>query len=234
MPRYTAVLAASLRWIRLEHYGAVVSAEHGIYLLTFFLIAAGARRLWSENAGKIAFALAALCPFTANYTATPLPETLAIFGAAFALFFALRAAQKMQRVPLWDVTHSFAVGDWILSGLGIALSIYLRPDGGVLLASIGLFLVYPAMTRREAEFLWAGVLLGVVALLPLLAWTLRNWHTLRSFEPLAPFYAQLPGEYVPKGLNRWTKTWVVDFISVMNVEWKVSAEGNGDPVDFNK
>lgn len=232
MPGYPAFLAAIFRLFGMEHYGAVVRAQLGIDLLTCSLIAAGARRLWSEGAGKIAFALAALCPFTANYTATPLPETLATFAAAFALFFALRAAQKMRRVPSWDVAHSFAIGDWILSGLGIALSIYLRPDGGVLLVSIGLYLLWLAISRRESEFFWTGLLLGVVSLLPLLPWTVRNWRTLRQMEPLAPFYAQLPGEYVPRGFNRWTKTWVVDFISVMNVEWNVSTEGNGEAVDI--
>jgi 4-amino-4-deoxy-L-arabinose transferase-like glycosyltransferase len=230
MPGYPAFLAAIFRLFGVEHYGAVVRAQLGIDLATCFLIAAGARRLWSEGAGKIAFALAALCPFTANYTATPLPETLAIFGAVFALFFALRAVQKMLRVPSWDVAHSFAIGDWILSGLGIALSIYLRPDGGILLVSIGLYLLWLATMQREAEFVWVGVLLGIVSLLPLLPWTLRNWRTLHQIEPLAPFYAQLPGEYVPKGFNRWTKTWIVDFISVMNVYWNVSAEGNGEAV----
>ena len=233
MPGYPAFLAAIFRLFGLEHYGAVVRVQLGIDLLTSFLIAAGARRLWSESAGKIAFALAALCPFTANYTATPLPETLAIFGAAFAMFFALRAVQKMRAAPSWDVAHSFAIGDWLLSGLGIALSIYLRPDGGIPLVSIGLYLFWLAMKQREMEFLWVAVLLGVVSLLPLLPWTLRNWRTLHVVEPLAPFYAQLPGEYVPKGFNRWTKTWIVDFISVMNVYWNVSAEGNGEAVDVS-
>ncbi|PYY16660.1 MAG: hypothetical protein DMG60_14360 [Acidobacteria bacterium] len=233
MPGYPAFLAAIFRLFGVEHYGAVVRAQLGIDLVTCFLIAAGGRRLWSESAGKIAFALAALCPFTANYTATPLPETLAIFAATFALFFALRAAQKMRRVPSWDVAHSFAIGDWTLSGLGIVLSIYLRPDGGVLLVSIGLYVLWLAITQREMEFVWIGVLLGVVSLLPLAPWTMRNWRTLRQIEALAPFYAQLPGEYVPRGFNRWSKTWMVDFISVMNVYWNVSAEGNGEAVNIS-
>lgn len=233
MPGYPAVLAAIFRLFGVEHYGAVVRLQVGIDLLTCFLIAAGSRRLWSESAGKIAFALAALCPFAANYAATPLPETLAIFAAAFALFFALRAGQKMLAAPSWDVAHSFAIGDWILSGLGIALSIYLRPDGGILLASIGLSLLWLAFKQRETEFVWIGVLLGIVSMLPLTPWTLRNWRTLHQFEPLAPFYAQMPGEYVPKGFNRWTKTWIVDFISVMDVYWNVSAEGAGEAVDIN-
>ena len=187
----------------------------------------------SDRAAKIAFALAALCPFTANYTATPLPETLAIFAAALALFFALRGAQRMLGAPPWDVSHEFALTDWIMCGIGIALSIYVRPDGGLLIVSIGVYLLWLALRQHDTEFLWVGVLVGVVSLLPLVPWTLRNWRVLHQFEPLAPFYAQEPGEYVPKGFDRWSKTWVVDFISVMNVEWNISVNGGGEAVDVS-
>ena len=60
MPGYPAFLAALFRLFGTEHYAAVVRAQLGIDLATCFLIAGGARRLWSESAGKIAFALAAL------------------------------------------------------------------------------------------------------------------------------------------------------------------------------
>jgi 4-amino-4-deoxy-L-arabinose transferase-like glycosyltransferase len=232
MPGYPAFLALSFRLFGVEHYGAVVRAQVVIDLVTCSLIAAGVRRLHSETAGKIAFVLAALCPFTADYSAIPLPETVAIFAAAVALFFALRATQKMLSAPPWDVAHSFAIGDWGLCGLGIALSIYIRPDGGVLLAAIGLYLLWLTIREHDSEFLWTGVLLGVISLLPLLPWTVRNWRTLHQIEPLSPFYAQLPGEYVPVGFNRWSKTWVIDFISVMDVYWNVSSEGNGEHVDI--
>ncbi|MBV9073614.1 MAG: glycosyltransferase family 39 protein [Acidobacteria bacterium] len=234
MPGYPAFLAIGFRLFGIEHYGAIVRLQLIIDLITCFLIAAGARRLGSDRTAKVAFVLAALCPFTANYTATPLPETLAIFASAVALFFALRAIQKMSAAPVWDVAHSFAVADWTVSGLGIALGIYIRPDGGVLLAGTGIYLLWLAVRERDAEFVWTGVLLGVVALLPLLPWTIRNWRTLHQLEPLAPFYAQMPNEYVPLGFNRWCKTWVVDFISVMNVEWNVSTEGGGDAVDLRQ
>ena len=141
MPGYPAFLAVSFRLFGLEHYAAVVRAQLVIDLLTCFLIAAGARRLRPDRA-KIAFALAALCPFTANYAATPLPETLSIFAAAVALLFALRAIQTMRKASSWDVAHSFAIGDWCLSGIGIALSIYLRPDGGLLLVAIAAYLLW--------------------------------------------------------------------------------------------
>src|SRR3954467_12029630 len=108
MPGYPAFLAACFQLFGVEHYGAVVRPQVVIDIISCFVIAAGARRLWSDSAAKAAFVLTTLCPFTANYTATPLPETLAIFSAAVALFFALRGAQKMRAVPCWDVTHSFA------------------------------------------------------------------------------------------------------------------------------
>lgn len=231
MPGYPLFLVACFRLFGIEHYGAAVRVQLVVDLGACFLIAAGARRLWSSGAAKVAFVLAALCPFTSNYTATPLPETLSIFTAAVALFFALRGVQRMQAAPSWDVAHSFALRDWLLCGLGAALSIYLRPDGGVLLVAIGIYLLSLAFRNRESEFVWVGVLLGVISLLPLAPWSWRNWRTLHQIEPLAPFYAQLPGEYVPKGFNTWTKTWIVDFISVMNVYWNVSSDTSGGALD---
>src|SRR5262249_16631371 len=36
-----------------------------------------------------------------------------------------------------------------------------------------------------------------------------------------------------RGFDRWTGTWLVDFVSVMDVYWKVSSEGPGDTADIN-
>lgn len=230
-PGYPAFLAACFRVFGIEHYGAVVRLQLVIDLLTCFVIAAGARRLLSDSAAKVAFVLAALCPFTAAYAATPLPETLEIFFAAVALLFALQATQKMRRAPPWDVRHTFAFYDWLAAGLAIAACIYLRPDGGVLLIAIGLYVLWLAIEFRQGEYIGAIVVLGLASLLPLLPWTVRNWRTLHQLQPLAPFYAEAPDEYVPAGFNRWCKTWVVDFISVMNVEWNVSTGSDGALVD---
>jgi hypothetical protein len=232
MPGYPAFLAVSFRLFGIEHYGAIVRIQALLDLLTCFVTAAGARRLWSDGAAKIAFALAALCPFTANYCATPLPETLSIFAAALALLFALRAVQTQRTLPSWDVAHSFAVADWSFCGLAIALSIYLRPDGGVLLIATGLCLLWFWVSERDSQFFWSGVLVAATSLVPLAPWTVRNWRTLHQFEPLAPFYAQLPNEYVARGFDRWCKTWVIDFYSVANVEWNVSTETDGEAVDL--
>src|SRR5579864_6483503 len=64
MPGYPAFLALSFRLFGVEHYGAVVRLQLVIDLATCCFIAAGARRLLSDRTGKIAFALAALCPLT--------------------------------------------------------------------------------------------------------------------------------------------------------------------------
>jgi hypothetical protein len=145
MPGYPAFLAFCFKLFGTEHYGAVVTAQLVIDLLTCFIIAISVSRLYSERAAKWSFALSVLCPLTANYTATPLPETLAIFSAAVALVFAMVAVQRMSAAPAWDVNHSYAVRDWTISGLAIAASIYLRPDGGVLLLAIGIYLLWKAV-----------------------------------------------------------------------------------------
>jgi hypothetical protein len=60
---------------------------------------------------------------------------------------------------------------------------------------------------------------AVCVLLPLIPWSVRNWHTFHVFEPLAPRYATDPGETVPRGFQNWYKTWAIDFASTENVYW---------------
>src|SRR5581483_5520514 len=73
-------------------------------------------------------------------------------------------------------------------------------------------------------------LLTLVALAPLIPWTVRNLHTLHRFQPLSPRYANNPGDYVPVGFNRWVKTWIADYVSVQEVYWQVP----GEEIDFSK
>ena len=44
---------------------------------------------------------------------------------------------------------------------------------------------------------------------------------------LAPRYANDADELVPRGFNRWVKTWIVDYVSVEEVYWNVP----GDKID---
>jgi 4-amino-4-deoxy-L-arabinose transferase-like glycosyltransferase len=111
---------------------------------------------------------------------------------------------------------------WLACGIAIAGAILLRPDGGLLLISIGVYLAFLILRRHPIlPILRAGLIITVVSLAPLIPWTLRNLHTMRRFEPLAPRYANEEGEYVPMGFNRWIKTWIADYVSVEEIYWPV-------------
>src|SRR6202041_2086695 len=94
------------------------------------------------------------------------------------------------------------ISSWLCCGLSVGASILLRPDGGLLLASIGIALLWQGTVRmRQARpalpVLGAALLLAAVSLAPLVPWTLRNLHTMHRFEPLAPRYANEEDEFVP-------------------------------------
>ncbi len=94
----------------------------------------------SARAARFAFLLAALCPFTANYTVAPLAETLSIFFTAVALDCAVAAFQASEKgVARWSA--------WISCGIAVSAGILLRPDGGILLVALGLFLLWRMWQR---------------------------------------------------------------------------------------
>jgi len=66
-----------------------------------------------------------------------------------------------------------------------------------------------------------ALLFALVAVLPFAAWTARNWTTFHVFEPLAPRYANDPGEDPHLGWQRWVKTWCLDFTCTYEVYWNV-------------
>ncbi|HYB76627.1 MAG TPA: glycosyltransferase family 39 protein [Candidatus Bathyarchaeia archaeon] len=219
LPGYPAFVASIWKIAGVDHYGTVMLVQMFFDVGTCYLIAALARLVLLERAAMAAFLLYALNPFTANYVATPLTEVLAIFFTALALLFALKgfAAWKLR----W----------WILCGLAIAAGILIRPDGGILLAAIGAYLLVLLFRRSDRPRVTsAGIVLAVVSLAPLIPWTLRNWRAFHIFQPLAPRYANNPWEFVPTGFNRWVKTWMVDYVSVDDIYWPVP----GDPLDVTK
>jgi hypothetical protein len=107
----------------------------------------------------------------------------------------------------------------------------MRPDGGILLAAIGLYLLWRlAQTQeRRGQLFWAGFLVLLISVAPLIPWTIRNWRQFHRFEPLAPRYASDPDEFVPSGFDRWMRTWIVDYVSTEEVYWQVP----GSDVDLN-
>ncbi len=231
LPGYPAFLAKIFWLFGIGNLTAVLLAQILLDLVTCLIIADLARRAVSERAARIAFVLAALCPFLANYAAAALTETLEILftalaldGVAAALGRADEAGRGMGVFKLWAVT-----------GAAIAACILLRPDGGILLAAVALYLAGAAwkglsVRQNTAHFLAAGILVVVVALAPLVPWTIRNFRTLHHFQPLAPRYATEKDEQVARGFNRWVKTWIVDYASVEEIYWSVP----GNAIDAEK
>ncbi|HEX6466153.1 MAG TPA: glycosyltransferase family 39 protein [Terriglobales bacterium] len=219
LPGYPAFLVAMFKLFGVEHYTAVLRVQLVIDLVTCFLVAEAARRMASERAARMAFILATLCPFTASYCATPLTETISIFFVAGALLAAVCALEQPQRLRCW-----------LAAGIALGASILLRPDGGILLGALLLYVLWrcfkaSAANRDRRRRLIAGaMLLAAVSLAPLVPWTLRNWRVFHVFQPLAPRYANTPDEFVPMGFNRWIKTWCVEFASTNDVYWKVPGE----------
>lgn len=220
LPGYPAVLAAVFAIFGDDHYRTVMLLQVLIDLGTCFFLADMARRIFSERAAKAAFVLAALCPFLANYAAAALTETLEVFFTTLALDLALIGLNTLDTRKLRP---------WIGCGLAIAAAILLRPDGGLLLVALGLYLGFLMVSRwRNRQTIGivflSGTLVAVFALAPLIPWTIRNLRTLHQFEPLTPRYANNPGDYVPLGFNRWVKTWMADYVSVQEIYWQEPGE----------
>lgn len=223
LPGYPAFLAAVFSVFGREHYTAVLVIQALLDVNTCLVIAATALELMNERAAKAAYLLAALCPFTANYTASALSETLAIFCTAHALYYGVRGIHGLQR-------NKTATRAWLVAGLWTGAAMLIRPDSGLLLAALGLPLLLLLFRRgQRMTAVWAGSALFAASLAPLVPWTVRNWRTFHVFQPLAPRYANDPGEFVSQGFNRWVKTWTVEFVSVSEVYWKV----DGESVDFS-
>ncbi len=223
LPGYPAFLAACFALFGTEHYHAVLLVQIVFDVAGCFVIADLARRTVSPRAARFAFLLAALCPFTADYTVAPLAETLSIFFTAVVLDCAVAAFQASEE----GLTHWSA---WMGCAIAVSAGILLRPDGGILLVALGLFLLWRMWQRpaERARLFWAGAVVLAVSLASLAPWTVRNWRDFHRFEPLAPRYASDPDEFVPSGFDKWMRTWVVDYVSTEEVYWQVP----GDNVDL--
>jgi hypothetical protein len=209
---------------------AVMLAQAVLDLAACFLIALIASRLAPEAARmRVALAglwLAALCPFTANYTAVVLTETLTIFLTTLAILILLETelGRKISDFP----DDSFARGllnRWFLGGIVVGFGTLVRPETPLLLFAAGLVLAIKWWRPVDwRKLLHAGLLLAVGVALPLVPWAARNWRTLHDVQFLAPRYSELPGEYTPLGFNEWTNTWLWHFRDVYLTQWKINVE----------
>jgi len=223
LPGYPLFLALCFTFFGMEHYHAVMFAQTAIDLGTCLLIAAFVRRIWSDRAAAIALWLGALCPFTANYAATPLAETLSIFCVALGLYSLLRLLERPS--VAWLLSLAFAM----------SYATLLRPDGALLAVALcpAVFAYSLRPQRRFARIdirqaLQLTVVAGLLSIVPFIPWTIRNWNTFHLFQPLAPRYAMDPGDFTYPGFNRWVKTWCVDLVSTSEVYWN----GNSDKIEI--
>jgi hypothetical protein len=218
LPGYPGFLALIFSVFGMEHYGAAMITQAFIDTNSCLVISALALELFGQRAAKVTYLLAALCPFTANYTAAPLTETLSIFCTAHGLYYGVRGLKALG-------SGARGASLWFVSGLWSAGGIFMRPDNGLLLAALllalGVYLFRPASRRNT---LLAAALLIAASLIALTPWTVRNWRSFHVFQPLASRYATDPGEFVPMGFNRWMKTWIVDYVSTEEVYWRVPNE----------
>lgn len=215
LPGYPLFLMLCFRLFGVEHYHAVMYVQTVFDLGTCLLIAGFAAKLASARAGWVALWLAALCPFTANYAATPLTETLELFFIALALYCFARILEN----PEWP---------WVLLlAFAFSYAAILRPDGALLAVALCPALVfYGAKLWGMRLMLRMALVCGVLSVLPFVPWAIRNWNTFHVFQPLAPRYATDPGEPTNPGFNRWTKTVCAD----LTCTWEIYWNANSDPM----
>jgi Dolichyl-phosphate-mannose-protein mannosyltransferase len=208
LPGYPLFLGLCFRLFGIEHYNAVLFVQAAADLLTCLLVGAIARRICGARAGWWALWLALLCPFTANYTAIAVTETLELLATAAAFYAFLRLLREPRR--RWA----------LLLACSACYAALLRPDG----ALVGLTL-YPAIFLYGRRSFGLGCSLRLAGLcllftaLPFTAWTIRNWRTFHVFQPLAPRYATEPYESTDPGFNRWVSTVCADFTCTSDVYW---------------
>jgi Dolichyl-phosphate-mannose-protein mannosyltransferase len=218
LPGYPAFLALCFAVFGTQNYLAVLYLQLVIDLAACGLVAGFVLELWGSRAAMIALWLGVLCPFTANYVAMPLTETLSIFCVALGLYSFARVLEK----PTWEWMFSLTFA-WSYAAL-------LRPDGALLAVTFfPALLFYGSRKFGFGTSLRIALFCGLLAVLPFGFWTLRNWHTFHVFQPLAPRSATDPGEPLATGFQRWTKTWIVDFASTYEIYWNVP----GDEIDIH-
>ncbi len=213
LPGYPLFLILCFRLFGMEHYHAVMFVQVAIDLATCLLIAALARRMTNVRAGWWALWIAVLCPFTANFAAVPLTETLELFSTALAFY----ALDRFLSSPRWGWALAMAAA-WSYASL-------LRPDGALLAVALCPAIVFYGRGRwGTAPGIRRALVCGVIAVLPFIPWALRNERTFHVFQPLAPRYAVDPGESANPGFNRWTKTVCVDYACTWDIYWNADSD----------
>jgi hypothetical protein len=216
----------------------VMLAQIGIDLLSCLLMARLAGLLASTSGDSTpnkrvysgALWIAALCPFTANYTAVPLTEVFATFWTALAccaLVIALRRVRepdfllKSTHLPLRRSVEYAALAAGIIIGAGTLF----RPETPILF--IAAVMVFGGLFLLQGNFRrWfiVSLAMGLGCLMVLSPWGFRNMVTLGEPQLLAPKNSNLPGELVPYGFMAWEKTWLYRVRDCYLVPWRLNGE----------
>lgn len=247
MPGYPAFLA--LIYALTGHTGDaariwVMLAQVAVDLLSCLVIAALAAGLLllADRGGSIkrvfaaALWMAVLCPFTANYTAVLLTETIATFWTAVALLFLIGVAANSNDL-LFPKPRRRWEGNWSedfrffapSAGLAAGFGALFRPETPLLLLAAWISNAF-LLLRHGPRLGNAKHLLRIIGftalacVLPLLPWAIRNALTLHEAQFLTPKYSTLPGEIVPRGLMAWESTWLFRVKDCYLVPWKVNEE----------
>ncbi len=223
LPGYPLFLAACFWAFGVGRYTAVMLVQAGVDLGSCLLAGGVAGRLFGRRARGAAVWLAAVCPFTANYVAAPLTETLTLFCMAVAFYGLARWRGRVVEEGCRGVNRWLLV---IAAALGYA--ILLRPEQGLLAAAVVPAMGWILLRRWGVRGVVGPVLLvSGLTFAPLAPWTMRNWRTFHVIQPLAPRSAMDAGEFNPVGFNRWYRTWAIEYASTEAVYWKY----NGDEIE---
>jgi len=224
LPGYPLFLAACFRLFGVENYRAVVLLQIALELAACLFLADFVRRIASPRAGLNTLWLATMCPFTAVYASAPLTESLTFDTICLALWSLERTLSGWDSTELRRDGNSarFSWQPLLVFTLAISYAALLRPDGALLAFALwpALVLSRPAGVKLLPA-LRRGLLCALVSMLPFVAWTARNLHIFHVFEPLAPRYANDPGEDPHLGWQRWVSTWCLDFTCTNEIYWNV-------------
>jgi hypothetical protein len=207
-------------------------------LAATLLSLAGGGRVHRWRVFLVALWLTALCPFTANYVAVALTETLATFFTTLTILFLCLLLSRF-RGSIFSVegrsVNSRFNEEWFatFAGVSAGFGTLCRPETPLLLMTgcvvlawfflqAGRWLSRWRKTIRIFAFMAAG------CLLPLMPWAIRNAVTLHEAQLLAPKNATLPGELVPFGFMAWEKTWLFRVRDCYQVAWKL----NDQPINL--
>jgi hypothetical protein len=249
VPGYPAFLAA-IYWLSgktgTDARFWVMTAQVVVDLLTCVIAACLAATLLALATRRVhwrfflvALWLTALCPFTANYVAVPLTETVATFFTTLTILFLCLLLLRGRGAVLWVEANSVNLhfkDEWFAAFAGISAGIgtLFRPETPLLLMTGCVVLAWYFLRGSLWPGHWRQIIriiafMAVGCLLPLTPWAMRNAITLHEARLLAPKNSNLPGELVPFGFMAWEKTWLFRVRDVYLVAWKL----NDQPINLD-